>query len=754
MHTLVIRRTNGSETEHELTTEITIGRQQGSNSLVLAEGGISRRHARLWVDDGRVMLEDVGSANGTFVDGERITGAVFITPRSVVVLGDCSLRLKPPARTGTGTSQRQAPPTLSPSGPPKLSSVESLLEESAPPAAGAPRATRAMPQLQSKQPSAALARRSKGPAVEPGPASASPEAQTPVLKGLTGPWANQRFPLQGKMFVGRTPPAAVLLEDDSVSRKHAELEQTAEGVVLRDLGSANGTRVNGESVGTEPVVLQPGDTVQFGMVELAYETGGESDLVPVRRGGRELARPGRGEPAPAGSRSKLLGFATGLVFLVLAAAVVKVAVLDVPPPVTQVNVPPPPDPREKVAELLSQCRSYTSSEMGIEPDWKKAEAACSKALDLDPINQETLGLMRRIKLERESFEIYSQGEKALSRFKAEEALELYRKIPKESQYFRRAKPRVLEAVEEVIKRAADDCKRYAADGAWVAAVQRCGQYMGFACQKMSREELEPPLGYTLVLEKRRLRRNEWRPTNKLYLDFLIARKKLDPNADAWTCPKADIFYQDEAAPDPRKDVENAFKKNLTNKYLVEAMMDYWQGRGNESLSTLQKLRSDFAPAQVKYHAQADQLMKDAFSVDNLYKLGQSFLQKEEVEKAEEPFQEALEVDKRLMGELAETRSSFYRRSIQQEMADSSFRLGRYWDEREDQKRACRLWKLGFRFYTGNTDLNSAVGRCSSRAVKALNAAKNCAQLEAVLELAVPGDGIDEKVKLLKEENKC
>ncbi len=754
MPTLVIRRANGTETEHELTAELTIGRHQGSNSLVLAEGGISRKHARLWLDDGRVMLEDVGSANGTFVDGERITGAVPLTPRSVVVLGDCALRLKPPARTGTGM-RPAAPPTLAPSGPPKLSGMESLLDE-APPAAGAPRATRAMPQLQSqaKSPSAALAKRPKGPAGAPGPAptAAAPE---PVLKGLTGPWANQRFPLQGKLFVGRTPPAAVLLEDDSVSRKHAELEQTANGVVLRDLGSANGTRVNGEPVGTEPVVLQPGDTVQFGMVELAYETGEEAGLVPVRRGGRELARPGAGASAPSGSRSRLLGFATGVVFLFLAAAVVKVAVLDKPVPVAEVQVPPPADPREQVAELLSQCRSYASSEMGIEPDWKKAEKACSTALDLDPINPETLSLMRRIKLERESFELYSQGEKALSRFKAEEALEIYRKIPKESQYFRRAKPRVLEAVEEVIKRAADDCKRYVADGAWTAAVQRCGLYMGFACQKMSREELEPPLGYTLVLEKsRRLKRNEWRPSNRLYLDFLIARKRLDPNAEPWACPKADIFYQDEAAPDPRKDLEATFKKNLTNKYLVEAMMDYWQGRGNESLSTLQKLRSDFAPAQVQYHARADALMKDASTVDNLYKLGQSLLQKEEVEDAAEPFQEALEVDKRLMGDLAETRASFYRRSIQQEMAGNSLRLGKFWDERDDPRRACRLWKLGFRFYTGNTDLTSAVGRCSSRAVKALNAAKNCAQLEGVLELAVPGDGIEEKVKLLKEENKC
>jgi pSer/pThr/pTyr-binding forkhead associated (FHA) protein len=37
------------------------------------EGGVSRRHCRIYEDDGEFFVEDLGSANGTFLDGERLT---------------------------------------------------------------------------------------------------------------------------------------------------------------------------------------------------------------------------------------------------------------------------------------------------------------------------------------------------------------------------------------------------------------------------------------------------------------------------------------------------------------------------------------------------------------------------------------------------------------------------------------------------------------------------------------------------------
>ncbi|WNG58891.1 FHA domain-containing protein [Archangium gephyra] len=757
MPTLVVRHPDGSESEHELSGELKIGRQEGQNDLVLAEGGVSRRHTRFVVEGGKVMVEDVGSANGTFVDGQRITGMTVITSKSQVLLGDYELRLKAPAGPRSTGVRKQAKPS----------------DEGAAPAEGGgvpmPRsATRAMPAIKRPAPGAggpsALAKRPR-PGSPGAAAGASAEPEGLVLKGLTGPWANKRYPVKGKLVVGRQAPATVVLEDDSVSRKHAEVEQTPDGAVLRDLGSANGTLINGEPTGTEPVVLQPGDIITFGMVEVEVEGSVGSSNLPVRRGRDVPSRRGTGaegappaEAAPAegapASRKRLLVVVASVVGLLLVAGIVKS---------TQGSgtaggnssgklAPPPPSPTELVQESLSQCRSYASMEGG-EPDWVKAEAACSKALDIDPINAEANTLMRRIKLEKESADLYVLGQKALGRLKEEEALDLFKKIPKESAYFRRAKPKVQEAVAQVVKRAEDDCKRYLRDSQWSPAVQTCGRYMGFACQKMSREELEPPIGYTLVLEKnKRLKRTEWRPKHKIYLDFLIARKRVEPNAAPWHCPVSDIFFEDEAAPDPKKLVEETFKQRLPNKFLVAAMMDYWGGRGNEAFATLQKLRSNYELAQ--YHGEADKLLTAVSNVDQLFKIGQGHLQNEDVEKAADPLMEALEVDKRLMGDLADTRPSFYKRNIQQDMAAKAITRGTFWDDRGDQRRACRIWKLGFRFYAGNTDLNFQVGRCSTRGLKALKVAGSCAELDAVLDLSVPGDGLEEKVAALKKENNC
>ncbi|HYO52750.1 FHA domain-containing protein [Archangium sp.] len=707
MPTLVILHPDGGESEHELSGELKVGRQEGTNDLVLAEGGVSRRHSRFFVEGGKVMVEDVGSANGTFVDGQRITDVTVLTPRSQVLLGDYELRLKaPPARAAPGP-------------------------------AGVRKAVK-------------------------------PSEESLVLKGLTGPWANKKFPVQGKLLVGRQAPASVLLDDDSVSRKHAEVEATPEGAVLRDLGSANGTLVNGEPVGTQQVLLQPGDIITFGMVEVLVEGPGGASHLPVRRGRSEVpSRRGAGGEASeaaealavggaAASRKRLLVVASSVVGLLLVAGIVKSTLGGDTGAADASRVkkgPPPPSPAQQVQEMLSQCRSYSSMELGSEPDWAKAEVACSEALDIDPINSEANTLMRRIKLEKESADYFSQGQKALQRLKEEEALDLFKKIPKDSAYFRRAKPKVQEAVAQVVKRAEDDCKRYLRDNQWSAAVPRCELYMGFACQKMSREELEPPIGFTLVLDKgKRLGRTEWRPKNKLYLDFLIARRRMEPNAAPWRCPVSDIFFEDEAAPDPKKLVEDTFKQRFSNKYMVAAMMDYWAGRGNEAFVTLQKLRSNYELAQ--YHGDADKLLTDVSNVDQLFTIGQGHLQNEDVEKAAEPLLEALDVDKRLMGELTDSRPSFYRRNIQQDMASKAITRGKYWDDRGDQRRACRIWKLGFRFYAGNTDLNSQVGRCSTRGLKALKAAEACEELDAVLDLAVPGDGLEEKVMAMKKEKGC
>jgi len=58
--------------------ELVLGRSEGCN-VTIADGSVSRLHARLVADDAGVYVEDLGSANGTFVDGERTKGRVRLT---------------------------------------------------------------------------------------------------------------------------------------------------------------------------------------------------------------------------------------------------------------------------------------------------------------------------------------------------------------------------------------------------------------------------------------------------------------------------------------------------------------------------------------------------------------------------------------------------------------------------------------------------------------------------------------------------
>jgi DNA segregation ATPase FtsK/SpoIIIE, S-DNA-T family len=79
-----------------------------------------------------------------------------------------------------------------------------------------------------------------------------------------GTMAGHRRPLgAGVHSVGRDPLCDVTLADNSASRRHAELRLTTEGVVVADLGSTNGTFVDGKRV-TSPHELQAGEVVEIG----------------------------------------------------------------------------------------------------------------------------------------------------------------------------------------------------------------------------------------------------------------------------------------------------------------------------------------------------------------------------------------------------------------------------------------------------------------------------------------------------------
>lgn len=75
----------------------------------------------------------------------------------------------------------------------------------------------------------------------------------------------------GEAEIGRENPAPLVIPGEgSVSRRHAKVSKTGESVVLQDLGSTNGTFVNGVKV-TSATTLRSGDTVQFGNARFTFE---------------------------------------------------------------------------------------------------------------------------------------------------------------------------------------------------------------------------------------------------------------------------------------------------------------------------------------------------------------------------------------------------------------------------------------------------------------------------------------------------
>jgi predicted component of type VI protein secretion system len=91
----------------------------------------------------------------------------------------------------------------------------------------------------------------------------------PRLIVVSGPVTGEVFLLEAdEIVLGREPANAVAIVDPSLSRRHCAISRTADGWTLRDLGSFNGTFVNGESVSER--VLVHGDRVRIAATELLF----------------------------------------------------------------------------------------------------------------------------------------------------------------------------------------------------------------------------------------------------------------------------------------------------------------------------------------------------------------------------------------------------------------------------------------------------------------------------------------------------
>ena len=113
----------------------------------------------------------------------------------------------------------------------------------------------------------ALATANTQPPRAPGPAVGGRLVM--VDGGESGLGPGTTFLLRAVTTVGRHPDSTVAIDEPFVSSEHAELSHADGRWWVRDLGSTNGTFVNGNRVRV-PTGIRPGDIVQFGRVQLQF----------------------------------------------------------------------------------------------------------------------------------------------------------------------------------------------------------------------------------------------------------------------------------------------------------------------------------------------------------------------------------------------------------------------------------------------------------------------------------------------------
>lgn len=160
--------------------------------IQVASPYVSGRHCRLSLDNDTWTLEDLGSTNGTYVNGSRLAGARAVSPADRVTLGSSTALPWPPQSAGGPT----------------------------------------------------------------GGTIPLPEPRRPVM-------------------IGRSPACDVVLPLPMVSSRHAILEPVDDGWQIRDLGSTNGTFVEGRRIGV-PTLVNTGDVIGLGSLRLRLTADGGS----------------------------------------------------------------------------------------------------------------------------------------------------------------------------------------------------------------------------------------------------------------------------------------------------------------------------------------------------------------------------------------------------------------------------------------------------------------------------------------------
>jgi len=194
---------NGSEPVRIDAGELSIG-SDAANDIVLPGINVLTRHARVTLDDDGAMLRLPQAQLDVRLNHRRVESLAFLHDGDVIELGGHSITVDVQIdRSGTVPASGDATDGR------------------------ATRVRRVAPKF--------------------------------VLRGVTGSQFGKLIPIYGRLVIGRGNECDLVLDEPGLSRRHAVIESLPDGLFLRDLGSANGSYLNGTRV--RDSVLKHGDQI-------------------------------------------------------------------------------------------------------------------------------------------------------------------------------------------------------------------------------------------------------------------------------------------------------------------------------------------------------------------------------------------------------------------------------------------------------------------------------------------------------------
>lgn len=333
--------------------EVTIGRD-ADRGLVLQSASVSRRHCKIRVDHTGATITDEGSANGVLVNGVRINpnSPTPIGPGINVEIAEFRITVEPvmmqqPMMGMPGMAPMQQPmmgmPGMAPM-PGMMQPMPGMMPMSGPPMGGMP--------MGAPPPSVDLVR----------------------LIAEGGQFNGRIFDLPPvpEMTVGRGVGNDLVLDDQSMSRKHSKIKRLGNGrIEVEDLNSSNGTYVNGRKIATAQ--CGPGDTVRFGELSFRIDGAGGSSRV-----GQGIEGAGGAVAAPPWAKPVFFSLA-GVTALIWLLWIVKL-------------ISPSGASKAEVEKALKQKESEAAEKISAakealdKSDFTKAKDLAEQGLETDPAN--------------------------------------------------------------------------------------------------------------------------------------------------------------------------------------------------------------------------------------------------------------------------------------------------------------------------------------------------------------------------------